>query len=305
MEQLVLWLNMISFALMIAAVGLLYLVHARSPRAWLLAFMLYTASYAAWLLFGTYAYVQALFLPNSLPALPQIFAYVRAVASFFVLGAGSSFYLGIAINPWRSQAHWITAAAALVVAVAMAAYFIFGVVPAARAATLVFNGYLCALSVVALKRSRSAKGALRRVVPFLAFSATAYALLSLLTLLLMFLPPGSYQGIPLNVLASGIFTLVWGVLTLVIAMRWISGGSRAPSAGVPEAFVSDFGISGRESEIVQAVGSGATSREVGQRLFISQRTVEAHLQNVYRKCDVSNRVELMNLLARYREVDTG
>jgi DNA-binding NarL/FixJ family response regulator len=45
---------------------------------------------------------------------------------------------------------------------------------------------------------------------------------------------------------------------------------------------------------------GMTSRDAAERLFISQRTVETHVSNIYRKCGVANRVELVQLVGRYR-----
>lgn len=299
MNQLVLWLNMISFALMTAAVGLLYLVHARTPRAWLLALIIYTASYAAWLLFGTYAYVQAVFLSAELPALAETFAYVRLAVSFVVLGAGSTFYLGIAVTPWRPRAHLVTAAGALAVAIPIALYFAAGLSLAGRLGTLLFNSYLCVLSLLALRKARAARGAQRRVIPFLVYSFAAYAVLSALTIVLTLLPPASYGGIPLNVLATGVFTFIWGALMLTIAMRWITVGAKGDRRDLPATFVLDHGISVREREIVEAARDGSSSREIGEKLFISQRTVEAHLHNVYRKCGVTNRVELLNLVSRY------
>ena len=35
-------------------------------------------------------------------------------------------------------------------------------------------------------------------------------------------------------------------------------------------------------------------------LLISQRTVETHIRYVYRKCNVGNRMELAQLVAKYR-----
>ena len=51
----------------------------------------------------------------------------------------------------------------------------------------------------------------------------------------------------------------------------------------------------RETEILRYVAKGLTARQIGERLSLSHRTVENHVQATFRKLQVANRVEL----ARY------
>lgn len=46
------------------------------------------------------------------------------------------------------------------------------------------------------------------------------------------------------------------------------------------------------------VAEGLTNPEVGQRLFVSRRTVQTHLSNAFRKLEIASRVELAALVAR-------
>ncbi|MEI4272391.1 response regulator transcription factor [Klenkia sp. LSe6-5] len=58
-------------------------------------------------------------------------------------------------------------------------------------------------------------------------------------------------------------------------------------------------LSAREREVMQLLARGYTYREIGQRLFISVKTVESHASNVLRKLQLSNRNELTRwVLAR-------
>ena len=52
-----------------------------------------------------------------------------------------------------------------------------------------------------------------------------------------------------------------------------------------------FGLSGREREVLVLVAQGRTNREIGERLFISQKTVGVHVGNILAKLEVSGRVE--------------
>ncbi len=52
-----------------------------------------------------------------------------------------------------------------------------------------------------------------------------------------------------------------------------------------------FGLSGREREVLLLLAEGRTNREIGERLFISQKTVGVHVGNILAKLEVSGRVE--------------
>ncbi len=48
-------------------------------------------------------------------------------------------------------------------------------------------------------------------------------------------------------------------------------------------------LSEREREVMALVGDGATNREIGHSLFISENTVKAHVRTIMTKLDVRNR----------------
>jgi DNA-binding CsgD family transcriptional regulator/tetratricopeptide (TPR) repeat protein len=52
-----------------------------------------------------------------------------------------------------------------------------------------------------------------------------------------------------------------------------------------------FGLSRREREVLALIAEGRTNREIGERLFISQKTVGVHVGNILAKLAVSGRVE--------------
>ena len=56
------------------------------------------------------------------------------------------------------------------------------------------------------------------------------------------------------------------------------------------------GLTPREKDIVKLVRQGKSYKIIGEELFISERTVSKHIQNVFEKLGVSNKVELLNRL---------
>ncbi|MDX8029163.1 AAA family ATPase [Lentzea sp. BCCO 10_0856] len=51
-------------------------------------------------------------------------------------------------------------------------------------------------------------------------------------------------------------------------------------------------LTSQEQHIARLVATGATSKEVAARLFLSPRTVDAHLRNIYRKMGINSRRQL-------------
>ena len=57
-------------------------------------------------------------------------------------------------------------------------------------------------------------------------------------------------------------------------------------------------LSQREREVARLAAEGHTAREIGDRLFIGERTVETHLAHAYAKLGISSKVELVKLAGR-------
>jgi predicted ATPase/DNA-binding CsgD family transcriptional regulator len=55
-------------------------------------------------------------------------------------------------------------------------------------------------------------------------------------------------------------------------------------------------LTSRELEIAGLVGEGLSNRQIAERLFISKRTVDAHIEHIYGKLGVTSRVQLTSWL---------
>ncbi|MFL5862496.1 MAG: ATP-binding protein [Solirubrobacteraceae bacterium] len=51
-------------------------------------------------------------------------------------------------------------------------------------------------------------------------------------------------------------------------------------------------LTASELRVAQFAATGATNREIAQRLFVTQRTVETHLRHIFQKLDIRTRTEL-------------
>jgi DNA-binding CsgD family transcriptional regulator/tetratricopeptide (TPR) repeat protein len=66
-----------------------------------------------------------------------------------------------------------------------------------------------------------------------------------------------------------------------------------------------FGLSPREREVLVLITEGLTNREIGERLFISEKTVGIHVGRILDKLGVSGRVEAAMVAVRLGLVDNG
>jgi DNA-binding NarL/FixJ family response regulator len=54
------------------------------------------------------------------------------------------------------------------------------------------------------------------------------------------------------------------------------------------------GLTDREIEVIRHATKGLTNKQIGQVLYISDRTVQGHLQNIYQKLGVTTRTEAVS-----------
>ena len=68
------------------------------------------------------------------------------------------------------------------------------------------------------------------------------------------------------------------------------------TVGTALAAAETLAAEGVEAEVVDLVVAGLSNAEVARRLFLSERTVETHLQHVYRRLGVDSRLGLITKL---------
>jgi DNA-binding NarL/FixJ family response regulator len=87
---------------------------------------------------------------------------------------------------------------------------------------------------------------------------------------------------------------------LLLAIRRVAAGRRYISAHIAQMFVHEaqplptpeLSLTASESTILQLVGQGLTSKEIGLRLDISEATARKHRENIRRKLGIRNSAEM-------------
>lgn len=110
--------------------------------------------------------------------------------------------------------------------------------------------------------------------------------------------------------ANGYLLKTAEIEELVRAIRTVAAGQSALAPEVTGKVVAQFtsgkglpetlaqsqqdnydGLTERELDILKLVGRGLSNKQIGKELFISDRTVQAHLSNIFSKLNVSSRTE--------------
>jgi len=99
----------------------------------------------------------------------------------------------------------------------------------------------------------------------------------------------------------------WGVLVVVDPKRVPTAALEAPAAPHFEAAVEKIvgapksaplaPLSKRESEVGLLLAEGLTNHQIAQRLFLSDRTVEWHVEQILSKLDCANRAQVASWIS--------
>lgn len=123
--------------------------------------------------------------------------------------------------------------------------------------------------------------------------------------------------------ANGYLLKTAEIEELVRAIRTVAAGQSALAPEVTGKVVAQFtsgkslpdmlaethqnfdGLTERELGILQLVGKGMSNKQIGKKLFISDRTVQAHLSNIFSKLNVNSRTEAVMHAVRKGWITTG
>lgn len=122
--------------------------------------------------------------------------------------------------------------------------------------------------------------------------------------------------------ANGYLLKTAEIEELVRAIRAVAAGQTALAPEVTGKVVAQFasgkslpdmqtetqetydGLTERELDILRLVGKGLSNKQIGKQLYISDRTVQAHLSNIFSKLNVSSRTEAVMYAVRKGWINT-
>ena len=93
-----------------------------------------------------------------------------------------------------------------------------------------------------------------------------------------------------------VFLLFLSVVVVLIASRFFLQDSGGSGAAINRERALAFGLSARETEVAALALTGKSGKKIAEALFISPKTVETHISNIYRKTGAGSRFKLFDLI---------
>lgn len=78
------------------------------------------------------------------------------------------------------------------------------------------------------------------------------------------------------------------------ALQLLKGAAHIKTSAKQETLL----LSDRETEILEQLSKGMTNKNIAEKLFISPFTVKRHIENIYKKLQAQNRIDLIEKARR-------
>jgi DNA-binding CsgD family transcriptional regulator len=103
-------------------------------------------------------------------------------------------------------------------------------------------------------------------------------------------------GLAFVVVLTGFHLVPVVFLNIYLQRYYVKQAEEVRFGGNPGLVYEKYGISKRETEIIELICKGMSNQEISDSLFISLQTVKDHVHRIFTKTGVKNRVQLTNLV---------
>lgn len=100
----------------------------------------------------------------------------------------------------------------------------------------------------------------------------------------------------LKTLSLPLYFLIVNVFLLIFASRYFNSPNFIENNKLTEFFIKNYSITEQETNVIELLLTGLTYKQIAEKLYISNKTVDNHVQNIYRKLEVTSKIQLFNLV---------
>lgn len=108
--------------------------------------------------------------------------------------------------------------------------------------------------------------------------------------------PALEDAVLLKILSLPAYFLVINVCSLGFANRYFNSPAFMEEDKLTEFFIKKYSITEKEIEVIELLLAGLTYKQIAENLYIANKTVDSHIQNIYKKLEVTSKIQLFNLV---------
>ncbi|MCB2356467.1 helix-turn-helix domain-containing protein [Clostridium estertheticum] len=97
---------------------------------------------------------------------------------------------------------------------------------------------------------------------------------------------------PLKMAALPSYFLTINIFNLIFVLKYFNTPSFIANNKLTDYFKQKYDITEKQSEIIELIIKGLTYKQIAEKLFISSKTVDNHVQNIYKKLNVNSKMQL-------------
>lgn len=100
----------------------------------------------------------------------------------------------------------------------------------------------------------------------------------------------------LKIIALPLYFLTINALNIIFVLNYFNTPSFISNNKLTDYFKQKYNITEKQSEIIELILEGVTYKQIAEKLFISPKTVDNHIQSIYKKLNVNSKMQLSNFI---------
>ncbi|QXE20851.1 LuxR C-terminal-related transcriptional regulator [Clostridium sp. 001] len=100
----------------------------------------------------------------------------------------------------------------------------------------------------------------------------------------------------LKIAALPSYFLAINIFNLRLVLKYFNAPAFIVDNKLTDYFKQKYDITEKQSEIIELILEGVTYKQIAEKLFISPKTVDNHIQNIYKKLNVNSKMQLSNFI---------
>ncbi|MDP4147398.1 MAG: helix-turn-helix transcriptional regulator [Bacillota bacterium] len=99
-----------------------------------------------------------------------------------------------------------------------------------------------------------------------------------------------------KILALPSYFLTINIFSLIFVLKYFNTPSFIDNNKLTSYFKQKYDITEKQSEVIELILEGVTYKQIAEKLFISPKTVDNHIQSIYKKLNVNSKMQLSHLI---------